>query len=352
LKIGQHLILGFEGTSPSKDFLRLLKEEEIGGVILFSRNVESREQLIELIDKLKKTRGAPMLISVDHEGGRVFRLPQPFTAIPTAREFGQYYEHSRDLKLIEEIAELIAYELRSVGFNLNYAPVLDVDSCQENPIIGDRSFHQDPDIVAQVACAFIAGFNKANLISCGKHFPGHGDTMEDSHKTLPQVAQDRNVLESRELRPFIQAIAAGVPTLMSAHVMYPALDSNCCGTLSSTINRDLLRDRLGFKGVLFSDDLFMKGVSPDVTAVPNVAVQSFLGSCDILLLCHDEDCQRVTIDHLKKEIEASITLQSALAVSSPRVTQLLSRAAQIEGVPLGPVGDSAILANKLAKLAL
>jgi beta-N-acetylhexosaminidase len=349
MTIGHHLVLGFKGRQPSADFLRLLQEEQIGGVILFARNCESREQITELIQTLKEARGAPMLISVDHEGGRVFRLPEPFTPIPPARQFGAYFERTQDLALIEEIARLIASELREVGFNLNYAPVLDVDSRPNNPIIGDRSFHADSHLVAQVATAFIKGFERAGLISCGKHFPGHGDTTEDSHKTLPQVGQERGVLTERELVPFQAAIAAGVPTLMTAHVLYPELDAEHCGTLSCTINQALLREQMGFDGVLFSDDLFMKGIAPKASAVPTAATQSLLAGCDMLLLCHDEATQRETIAHLKKEMELSEALRAALTESSPRVDRLLSHVAQLrEGSPT----DQSILANKLAHLAL
>ncbi len=347
MKIGQHLVLGFEGTSPSDDFLRLLKEEEIGGVILFKRNVENRKQVRDLITTLKEARGAPLLVSVDHEGGRVFRLPAPFTELPPAREFGLYYERTQDHALIEAIAELIAVELKSVGFNLNYAPVLDIDTCPENPIIGDRAFHQDPSIVAEVACAFIRGFERADLISCGKHFPGHGDTREDSHLTLPRVDTAETVLRERELQPFRMAIANGVPTLMTAHVLYSALDEACCGTLSQPINNDLLRDELGFEGVLFSDDLFMKGIAADSTHVPVAALQSIRAGCDMLLLCHDEAAQRETIAQLK----AAGDLADALKRSAPRVARLQRRLEHLESEPRQLEADADRLSNKLAELS-
>lgn len=350
--IGRHLILGFDGLKPTDDFLRLVHEEEIGGVILFQRNVESRAQVKELIHTLEEARGTPMIVSVDHEGGRVFRLPEPFTKIPPARLFGRYYERTNDLDLIVLIASLIAGELRDVGFNLNFAPVLDVDSCPENPIIGDRSFHQDPQIVAEVALAFIKGFEKGGLVSCGKHFPGHGDTKEDSHKTLPEVLVDRDVLESRELIPFIRVIKENVPALMTAHVLYTAYDPKSCATLSPRINRDLLRDQLNFQGVLFSDDLFMKGVAPDLSGVPEVAVKSFLAGCDMLLLCHNEVVQRETIHFLNKEVQISRDLKLALKESSPRVERLLSRVTELEPIVREPMKDEGILLNKLAQLGL
>lgn len=351
MNIGHHLILGFEGTTPRNDFLRLLREEQIGGVILFARNVESREQLQDLIARLKDARGDSLLLSVDHEGGRVFRLPAPFTPIPPARVFGKYYERSADLNLIEEIAFLMAVELRSAGFNLNYAPVLDVDSCRDNPIIGDRSFHSDPEVVTALGVAFIKGFERGGLISCGKHFPGHGDTSEDSHLTLPLVARSRQDLEDCELIPFAQAIAAGVPTLMTAHVLYTELDPDCCATHSPSILRELLRQRLGFEGVVFSDDLFMKGIAPNEQDVPQATVQALHAGCDMLLLCHETVSPQQILDHLKREVDQSSELQEALAESAPRVRQLLDRVKKqdTEGTRLAP--EAGELVQKLAQLS-
>lgn len=346
--IGHHFMLGFDGTWPSEDFVRFLQDEQIAGVILFARNLESREQIQELIRFLKESVGArrktPLLVGVDHEGGRVFRLPPPFTPLPPAREFGRYFERTQDLKLIEEIAALIGAELREVGFNLNFAPVLDVDSCPLNPIIGDRSFHQDPRIVAAVGKAFVRGFGNAGLISCGKHFPGHGDTCEDSHKTLPEVGQARAMIEQRELLPFKGAITASIPTLMTAHVRYPQLDPGCCGTLSSIINKGLLRDVLGFTGVLFSDDLLMKGIEDPV---PEAAERALRASCDILLLCSELDVQRATISHLRRRIEEDPELRRELEASQARIRTLqdLAHSYESQGVPVSK--DPSPLPEKL-----
>lgn len=321
MKIGPHLILGFEGTWPSDDFLRLLKEEEIGGVILFARNLESLEQIEKMIRCLQEAREGPLLVSVDHEGGRVFRMPEPFTPLPPARVFGQYYDRSGDISEIEAIAELIGHELRSVGFNLNFAPVLDVDSRPDNPIIGDRAFHSDPTVVASIGTAFIRGFAKAGLISCGKHFPGHGDTADDSHKTLPSVVKSSEELKSCEVIPFWGAIEAHVPSLMTAHVLYPALDPDHCATLSPMINRTLLREGLGFRGVLFSDDLLMEGVCQD-RPVPEAAEAALMAGCDALLLCKDFELQRETLAYLGERLTADEELPIRLTQSLERLLLL------------------------------
>jgi beta-N-acetylhexosaminidase len=306
MSIGQHLMLGFDGAWPSDDFLQLIADEDIGGVILFARNLESQAQITELIECLSDvgaSGGSPILIGVDHEGGRVFRLPEPFTKLPSARIFGKYYDRvgaTQAAPVIENIAALIGEELRAVGFNLNFAPVLDVDTCSENPIIGDRSFHTDPAIVAKIAGAFIQGFSKSGILSCGKHFPGHGDTCEDSHLTMPHVSCERALMQKRELVPFQAAIAQGVPALMTAHVLYAHLDQQNCGTLSPVIMRNLLRESLGFEGVLFSDDLLMKGITEKMS-VPEASLRALQAGCDCLLICRDFTVQKETIRFLKKK---------------------------------------------------
>lgn len=322
MNIGKHIIIGFEGTWPDDALLSFIKEEGIGGVILFARNLESLEQIRDLIRRLREARPDPFLISVDHEGGRVFRLPEPFTPVPPARVFGAYYERSQDIAEIEEITVMIARELMSVGFNLNFAPVLDVDTCPDNPIIGDRAFHSDPEVVASLGLAMIRGFGSAGLLCCGKHFPGHGGTREDSHKTLPVVDVTRRSMEERELIPFQHAIRAGVPALMSAHVKYPQIDPDHCATVSTVINKSLLRDTLGYRGVLFSDDLLMAGIRQGTT-VPGAAARAIEAGCDVLLICQGFEEQQATVEHLKREVEkAPFALQ--LEIAADRIDRLLT----------------------------
>lgn len=346
---GKHLIVGFEGTWPEKEWLQWLRNESIGGVILFARNIESRQQLVELIRCLRDARPDPFMISVDHEGGRVFRLPEPFTAIPPARLFGQYYERTQDIAEIEEIAALIAAELLEVGFNLNFAPVLDVDTCPENPIIGDRAFHQDPAIVAGVALAMIRGFDSRGLLSCGKHFPGHGDTKEDSHQTVPVVSVARDILEQREWIPFRHAVRVGIPSLMTAHVLYPELDAERCATLSPLILQQILRDDLGFRGVLFSDDLLMAGITADRT-VAEAAVESLRAGCDALLICRDFGKQQEALEAIRETSARDSALERRLAESSSRLDHLLHQLAPFPPPVPSPAQDPHLLATRLAAL--
>jgi beta-N-acetylhexosaminidase len=328
-------------------FLDFLQEADIAGVILFKRNVESPDQVKELIQCLQEARGAPLLVSVDHEGGRVFRLPEPFTLIPPARIFGHYYDQTQDLDLISAIGTQVALQLRSVGFNLNYAPVLDVDSCAENPIIGDRSFHRDANRAGRVAMAFAEGLHQGGVLSCGKHFPGHGDTCEDSHLTLPEVLADAQTLSERELQTFKIAIEQNIPALMSAHVRYPVWDPENCATLSRIINQDILRQRLGFQGVLFSDDLFMKGIAQSPAQVPSQALGALKAGCDVLLLCHDEPCQRETYAILSQACQEDEALVTALSAAAPRVERLFERLTTLEAQALSAKRDLPALLTQL-----
>ncbi len=347
ITVGRHLIIGFEGTEATPKLLEFIREEEIGGVILFARNLESCEQITHLIQTLKTAVDYPLFVGVDHEGGRVFRLPKPFTVIPPAREFGHYFDRTGDTTLIETIAFDIAQELKAVGFNLNFAPILDVDTCAENPIIGDRSFHCDPDIIATIATAFVQGFTKAGVLSCGKHFPGHGDTKEDSHKTLPVIEKTKAELAACELIPFRQLITAGIPSLMTAHVLYPQVDPIHPATLSPYFNKDLLRHSLGFEGVLFSDDLLMKGITQH-HSVPEATVATLQAGCDAVLICRDFTLQQEAVRTLKREVQKKKALQQHLRQAGERL-QKLREGLSVTDTQKTPL-SSANLPKRLAQL--
>lgn len=295
--IGSLLVVGFEGPKLGDSVFNFLQQWDLGGVILFKRNIEDLEQLRELNASIYRAAKQPPMVSVDHEGGRVFRLPEPFTIFPTMRRVGDYCERAGDCSAAGEVGKVFARELRAAGFNLDYAPVLDVDSNPQNPIIGDRAFATDPERVADAALAFLAGLQAEGVLGCGKHFPGHGDTREDSHLTLPVVEKSREDLLSCELRPFARAVQAGIPMLMTAHVLYPNLDPDWPATLSEKILGDLLRQRLGFEGLIISDDFFMKGIAARWSM--EEAAERFLRvGGDLVLLCHQEAVQRRVAAHL------------------------------------------------------
>ncbi|MGD9298603.1 MAG: beta-N-acetylhexosaminidase [Thiohalocapsa sp.] len=260
--VGGLFILGFDGTAVDAALAETIRRWRPAGFILFRRNIGTPVQLATLSRDLRALYppDQPPLISVDQEGGRVARLRAPFTELPAARVLGKLYERSGSLELVRRAAEVTAAELTAVGVNFNFAPVLDVDSNPANPIIGDRAYAQTPEIVSAVAREVIVTYQRRGLMACGKHFPGHGDTAADSHLELPLVPRDRESLEDIELPPFRDAAAAGVAALMTAHVLYPALDPDWPATLSRPILTELLRDEMGFEGLIVTDNMEMRGV--------------------------------------------------------------------------------------------
>lgn len=259
---GGLFIVGFDGTRVDTPIAALVERWQPAGFILFRRNIASPRRLAELCRDLHLLYPAsdPPLISVDQEGGRVARLRAPFTELPSARVLGRHYLRTGSLDLIEQAAAVTAAELTAVGINFNYAPVMDVDSNPANPVIGDRAFAARPETVAEIGSCQVRAFQQQGLLACAKHFPGHGDTSTDSHAELPVVVRDRAALEAVELPPFRAAVAAGVAAVMTAHVLYPALDERFPATLSRPILTDLLRDDLGFEGLIVTDNMEMKGV--------------------------------------------------------------------------------------------
>jgi len=259
---GGLFILGFDGTRLDAEIEGVVERWRPAGFILFRRNIESPHQVASLCRGLYRLYPAsdPPLISVDQEGGRVARLRAPFTELPSARVLGRYVARTGSLRLIELAAAVTAAELTAVGINFNYAPVMDVDSNPDNPVIGDRAFASDPEAVATIGCRQLRTLQQRGLLACAKHFPGHGDTSTDSHHDLPVVTRDRKALAALELRPFRAAVEAGVAAVMTAHVLYPALDATYPATLSRPILTGLLRDELGFDGLIVTDNMEMRGV--------------------------------------------------------------------------------------------
>ncbi|AKT41073.1 beta-N-acetylhexosaminidase [Chondromyces crocatus] len=285
---GQLVVGGFRSTEPSKRFLDELSAGRRGGAILFRRNLPDLATASRTCHALLDAApsGMPPFIGLDQEGGRVARMPAPVLKLPAARVLGQ----TGDIGLIRRAARAVAEELHAAGFNLNFAPVLDVDSNPRNPVIGDRSFSHDPAWVAAAGVAFIEGMQEGGVLACGKHFPGHGDTDTDSHLALPRLAHDRARLDDIELPPFRAAARAGVASMMTAHLVVDALDPGVPATLSRAVCTDLLRGEIGFEGVLFTDDLEMAAISA-LHRVEDAAVASIAAGCDVVLVCSDEDAQ-------------------------------------------------------------
>ena len=238
---------GFPGETIPDELRAVAREYDLGGIILFGRNVEAPEQVSELAhDSQAMSHELPLWVSIDQEGGRVARLGEPFTVWPPMCTLGR----SGEVELAKRFSRALARELRAVGVSLDYAPVLDVHSNAQNPVIGDRALSDAADDVARLGSAIIRGLQDEGVAACGKHFPGHGDTSADSHHELPVVEHPPERIREVELIPFQAAVASDVAMIMTAHVLYPALDEECPATLSRPIVTDMLRHELGFAGLV------------------------------------------------------------------------------------------------------
>ncbi len=320
-KIGQMIMIGLQGEELTPEEERLLKQYPFGGFILFGHNLKEPKQILSLCRSLwEKKRDLPPFIAIDQEGGRVHRLPAPFTHFPTAALLGR--RDNADLSY--KVGLATARELSAVGINLNFAPVLDVHSNPNNPVIGDRSLSSEPSQVLTLGWSMIQGLRKGGIIPCGKHFPGHGDTSQDSHLELPVVEKDLAALKAVELPPFVYACRNQIESIMTAHVLYPSLDSRDPATLSSTIITDLLREELRYQGVIFGDDLEMKAIakahSPEEAA--HLGVQAGL---DVLMFCHSQASATRAFDFLHRQAERDPTLKDRIEESYQRIKKLKQR---------------------------
>ena len=293
----QMLMVGFhEAPSVVPDSVREALEDGLGGVILFRRNIKSMDQFMSLsrsIHQAPPQNEPGPFLAVDQEGGRVVRLRDPLTPIPPMREVGD----RGDPAWTHEVSAMMARELKAVGVNLNFAPVVDVDTNPDNPVIGDRSFSRDPREVAQHGRAFVAGHLENGVLPCAKHFPGHGDTHVDSHLALPSLPHDLARLERVELHPFVELFKADLPLLMTAHILFEELDASHPATLSQSILQGLLRKKLSYQGLVISDCLEMQAVSQRYTIEEMVELGLEAG-IDIFLICHTESLWQRAWKHL------------------------------------------------------
>lgn len=281
-KIGQMVIAGFDGYEVNENVRSLIRNYHIGGFILYGRNVQNTGQLLALINWLKITNSAnkvPIFVSVDEEGGRVSRMPAEFANIPSMGAIGKI----NDSGLAYRVGNVTADMIRSFGFNMDFAPVLDINSNPNNPIIGDRAFGSTPEIVSRLGVQTMLGIRDGGVIPVVKHFPGHGDTSVDSHTALPVVNYNLNRLESFEFVPFKAAINAGADAVMVAHILLSQVDPANPSSMSRTVITDILRNRLGFKGVVITDDMTMGAITKNYD-LADAAVKSVNAGSDIILL--------------------------------------------------------------------
>jgi beta-N-acetylhexosaminidase len=313
---GQLLTVGFDGQEAPAELLGRIARSEVGGAILFRPNVGGPAEVAALVKSLREAApgGAPLVVSVDQEGGLVQRLRRPLTEWPDMLSVGSAGEAART----EAVGRALGGELAALGIGWNFAPVLDVHTNPANPVIGNRAFGRTPDAVAEHALAFWRGLRAAGVLGCGKHFPGHGDTRTDSHHELPAVDHDLERLRAVELAPFVAAIAAGAEALMTAHVVYSAYDDARPATLSRAIATGLAREQLGFRGLLVSDDLGMKAVA-DRWPIEEIMVEGLLAGLDHFLVRKPVARQLAAWETLVRAAESRAEVRDRVEESAARV---------------------------------
>ena len=320
-KIGQLILIGCQGETLGNDERLLIEEYQFSGLILFKKNCTAAAQMGSLCRSIWQLFDAvPPFIAIDQEGGRVQRLSAPFSQFPAAADIGS----RNDLDLAYRLGHATAAELSLTGINLDFAPVLDVRSNPNSPIIGDRAFGAEPQRVIEVATAWSRGLCDGGVIPCAKHFPGHGDTNKDSHLELPLVRKSLDELQRIELPPFAHACRNRIEALMTAHVAYPALDPTLPATLSETIVTGLLRHQLGYDGVVFSDDLGMRAIS-DRYEAEQASTLAVRAGVDVLLFCHVIDKAIAAFEFLCAEAERDPAVRANIETSYRRVTELKRR---------------------------
>lgn len=290
------------GYALTDDDRALLLNPLVGGVILFTRNFESEPQIYNLIKSIKGIRTPSLLVAIDHEGGRVQRFKNPFTTIPALNVLGRKYDNEPEeaLKHAEIFGWLTSIELLAFNLDFSFTPVLDVDYGVSG-VIGDRAFHSSPEAIAILASAYIKGMHEAGMASTGKHFPGHGGVSADSHTDMPVDERDLSFLLKNDIVPFKELIPDSLDGIMPAHVVYEKINKDPAG-FSSFWLKDILRDKLEFKGVIFSDDLDMKGascISEDYTTRAQAALDA---GCDMVLVCNNRNAANEIVDNLDYNI--------------------------------------------------
>ena len=317
-KIGQMFMVGIQGESLSGEERLTMKRYPFGGFILFSRNCLEPGQILSLCRTLWAAASElPPFIAIDQEGGRVHRLPEPFTHFPPSG----ILRRRGDMELAYRAGRATAAELALVGINVNFAPVLDVNSNPDNPIIGDRSFGRTPAEVINLSEKWIQGLRDGGVIPCGKHFPGHGATDTDSHHDLPAVDKVLEELQAVELPPFVHACHNAIESLMTAHVLYPALDPEYPATLSQRIVNGLLRKQLGYRGLVFSDDMEMKAISQNYGDEEAIAL-CVRAAVDVILCCHDLSKAARLFEFLYAEAQREPALRAQVEASYQRTSRL------------------------------
>lgn len=326
---GQLLFIGISGHALTNEEKKLIVSQDIGGVILFGRNVSDPKQIRDLCAEIQSLRHLqkdkiPLFIGIDMEGGRVHRLKSPFTIWPPLRRLGELDQPT----LSFHFAHRMGLEMRAVGINLDFAPCVDVLTNPDNKVIGDRSLGSDPSLVERHASALARGYIKSGIIPCVKHFPGHGNTFADSHHELPIENVDLKRLEAIELQSFKRSFKSRVEMVLSAHIRFPQIDPDWPATLSKIFLKDLLRDQLRFRGLVVTDDLGMKALTSHYST-QEIAVRAVEAGCELLLYCNEPEAPPLALEALtdalgqgrlqRAEVEA--TRQKILQFKKAKILQ-------------------------------
>jgi beta-N-acetylhexosaminidase len=327
-EIGQLFMVGMPGPHLDKDTDALIREDRLGGIILFSRNIEEPLQLAALCHDLQaaasKGQSAPLFLSVDQEGGRVARLKEPFTSFPGNAAIGMDEE---PVKRAIDFATVTSEEMKLVGLNMNLAPVVDVQRGEIEKHLAGRSFGEDPEVVAFLGRTVVKHLQKNGIMAVAKHFPGLGRANVDPHVHLPEINIDPEELERINLPPFAAAIEEGVSGIMTSHAVYPALDPEQPATLSPKVLIEVLRKKMKFRGLTITDDLEMGAIASD-WSVGEGAVKSFQAGADILLICKDQDRVRESLDMMRQAVSKG-------TLSTERIARSLERIRSTKGRFLG-----------------
>lgn len=300
-KIGQLIVVGIEGPTINEKDISHIINSKVGGFIFFARNIENDNQVLELLNSLKdknRENKIPLFLSIDEEGGRVSRLSKVYKNLPTASSLGL----KDDIELSYEYGEILGLKLSSLGFNLDFAPVLDINSNPNNPVIGDRAYSDSVQVVANNGLGVMMGINSQNIIAAAKHFPGHGDTGVDSHLELPMVDKSYEEISNLELIPFKTAIENDIDMIMVAHILFPKIDKDNPSTMSKAIIHDILRDDLDYNGVVISDDMTMGAIINNYS-IEDASLKFLKSGGDIALICHGSENPDLVINRIKKAFD-------------------------------------------------
>ena len=320
-KAGQVVICGLKGYEIDSDVTSLIQDSKVGGVILFAKNIKDSTQLATITNSIKNLSNPeiPPIIAIDEEGGMVSRMPSDIESMPSAYSIAQ----TGSTDLCYQSGEIIGKQLNALGLSTGFSPVLDIWSNPDNMIISSRAYGTTPEDVSTYATQAMLGLKSQEVIPVGKHFPGHGDTLDDSHYSLPVITKTKSELESYEFIPFKTAIDNGIPAIMVGHLLCTDIDSTYPASLSKTMVTGILKTELGFNGVVFTDDLTMDAIDNQYS-VEDAGVMALNAGCDMLLVCHGYDNATNTINNIISAVENGTLSESRLNDAVYRILKLKS----------------------------